>query len=82
MREGLEIVEKAMLEADVNYQVVQDFMAQVSERALGKRVLLSLRPNEELINIVHSELVSILGPVDPSLHLKKEGPTIIMLCGL
>ena len=82
MREGLEIVQKAMLEADVSYQVVQDFMAQVSERALGKRVLLSLRPNEELINIVHSELVSILGPVDPSLHLKKEGPTIIMLCGL
>ena len=82
MRDGLEIVEKAMLEADVSYQVVQDFMAQVSERALGKRVLLSLRPNEELVNIVHSELVSILGPVDPSLHLKKEGPTIIMLCGL
>ena len=82
MREGLEIVQKAMLEADVSYQVVQDFMAQVSERALGKRVLLSLRPDEELVSIVHSELVSILGPVDPSLHLKKDGPTIIMLCGL
>lgn len=82
MRDGLEIVQKAMLEADVSYQVVQDFMAQVSERALGKRVLLSLRPQEELVNIVHSELVSILGPVDPSLHLKKDGPTIIMLCGL
>ena len=82
MREGLDIVETAMLEADVSYQVVQDFMAHVSERALGKRVLLSLRPHEELISIVHSELISILGPVDPSLHLKKEGPTIIMLCGL
>jgi signal recognition particle subunit SRP54 len=82
MREGLQIVEKAMLEADVSYSVVQDFMAQVTERALGKRVLLSLRPHEELINIVHSELISILGPVDTSLHLKKSGPTIIMLCGL
>jgi signal recognition particle subunit SRP54 len=82
MREGLDIVQTAMLEADVSYQVVQDFMAHVSERALGKRVLLSLRPHEELISIVHSELISILGPVDPSLHLKKEGPTIIMLCGL
>jgi len=82
MREGLEIVQKAMLEADVSYQVVQDFMAHVSERALGKRVLLSLRPHEELVSIVHSELISILGPVDPSLHLKKEGPTVIMLCGL
>jgi signal recognition particle subunit SRP54 len=82
MREGLDIVKRAMLEADVSYPVVEDFMGHVSERALGKRVLLSLRPNEELVNIVHQELVSILGPVDPSLHLKKEGPTVIMLCGL
>lgn len=82
MRDGLEIVQKSMLEADVSYSVVQDFMGQVTEKALGKRVLLSLRPHEELVNIVHSELVSILGPVDPSLHLKKDGPTIIMLCGL
>jgi signal recognition particle subunit SRP54 len=82
MRDGLDIVQKAMLEADVSYSVVQDFMSHVSERALGKRVLLSLRPHEELISIVHGELISILGPVDPSLHLKKEGPTVIMLCGL
>ncbi|MGB0595185.1 MAG: signal recognition particle protein [Rubripirellula sp.] len=82
MREGLDIVRKAMLEADVSYPVVQDFMDHVTEQALGKRVLLSLRPHEELIRIVQSELVSILGPVDPSLHLKKDGPTIIMLCGL
>lgn len=82
MREGLDIVQKSMLEADVSFSVVQDFMSHISERALGKRVLLSLRPHEELVNIVHSELVSILGPVDPSLHLKKDGPTIIMLCGL
>jgi signal recognition particle subunit SRP54 len=82
MRDGLDVVRKAMLEADVSYSVVQDFMDHVSEKALGKRVLLSLRPHEELINIVNEELISILGPVDPSLHLKKEGPTIIMLCGL
>ncbi|MDG2222758.1 MAG: signal recognition particle protein [Rubripirellula sp.] len=82
MREGLDIVRKAMLEADVSYPVVQDFMDHVTEQALGKRVLLSLRPHEELVSIVQSELVSILGPVDPSLHLKKDGPTIIMLCGL
>ena len=82
MREGLDIVRRAMLEADVSYAVVEDFMAHVTEKAMGKRVLLSLRPHEELVNIVHNELTSILGPVDPSLHLKKEGPTIIMLCGL
>ncbi|QDT08854.1 signal recognition particle protein [Planctomycetes bacterium K23_9] len=82
MRDGLEIVQKSLLEADVSYPVVQDFMAHVSEKALGKRVLLSLRPHEELVQIVNDELINILGPVDSSLHLKSEGPTIIMLCGL
>ncbi|QDS95620.1 Signal recognition particle protein [Roseimaritima multifibrata] len=82
MREGLQTVEQAMLEADVNYSVVKDFMEHVTERALGQRVLLSLRPHEELIRIVYDELVSILGPVDTSLHLKKSGCTILMLCGL
>ncbi|TWU42247.1 signal recognition particle protein [Novipirellula artificiosorum] len=82
MRDGLEIVKTSMLEADVSYSVVQDFMDHVTEKALGKRVLLSLRPHEELVRIVHDELISILGPVDSSLHLKQEGPTIIMLCGL
>ena len=82
MREGLQTVEQAMLEADVSYPVVQEFMQHVTERALGKRVLLSLRPHEELIRIVYDELVSILGPVDSSLHLKESGCTILMLCGL
>jgi len=82
MRDGLDVVRKSMLEADVSFSVVEDFMDHVTEKALGKRVLLSLRPHEELVNIVHEELVSILGPVDPSLHLKKDGPTVIMLCGL
>ncbi|MEO1526198.1 MAG: signal recognition particle protein [Planctomycetota bacterium] len=82
MREGLAIVEKSLLDADVSYPVVQDFMKHVTERALGKKVLLSLRPEEELVGIVHSELTAILGPVDPSIHLKKDGPTIIMMCGL
>ncbi|MEM6691269.1 MAG: signal recognition particle protein, partial [Planctomycetota bacterium] len=82
MREGLEMVRTSLLEADVAYPVVEDFMNQVTEKALGKRVLLSLKPAEELVSIVHAELVEILGPVDDALHLKKEGPTIIMLCGL
>ncbi|QDV65661.1 signal recognition particle protein [Crateriforma conspicua] len=82
MREGLELVKQSLLDADVSYSVIEEFMSHVSERALGKRVLLSLRPHEELVRIVHDELVSLLGPVDTSLHLKKDGPTIIMLCGL
>jgi len=82
MRDGLQTVERALLEADVSFPVVQSFMEHVTEKALGRRVLLSLRPDQELTQIVNDELVEILGPVDTSLHLKKEGCTIIMLCGL
>lgn len=82
MREGLQMVEEAMLEADVSYQVVQDFMGQVSERALGQKVLLALKPHEELVRIVHEELVDILGPVDVSIPLKKDEVTVLMMCGL
>ena len=82
MRDGLKIVEQSLLEADVSYEVVQYFMQRVSEQAMGEKVLLSLKPHEQLIGVVHSELVGLLGPVDDSLHLKKDGTTIIMMCGL
>ncbi len=82
MRDGLKIVEQSLLESDVSYSVVKEFMAHVTEQALGKRVLLSLRPHEELVRIVHEQLIEILGPVDPSLHLRSDRPTILMLCGL
>jgi signal recognition particle subunit SRP54 len=81
MRDGLRIVERSLLDADVSYSVAGDFMGRVTERALGQRVLLSLDPGQQLIGIVYEELVSLLGPVDPSLRLKKDGTTI-MLCGL
>ena len=81
MRDGLAMVEQSLLEADVSYDVVKDFMAAVSEQALGRRVMLSLDPSEEVVGIVRDELENILGPVDPSLHLKKD-LTILMLCGL
>lgn len=81
MRDALELVEKSLLEADVSYEVVQAFMSQVSERAMGQRVLLSLDPSQEVIGIVRDELINILGPVDPSLHLRGE-LTTLMLCGL
>ncbi|MGE3780465.1 MAG: signal recognition particle protein, partial [Pirellulaceae bacterium] len=81
MRDGLKLVEQSMLEADVNYDVVQAFMGRVMEKALGRRVLLSLDPSEEVIGIVRDELIQLLGPVDPSLHLRGE-LTVLMLCGL
>ena len=82
MRDGLQMVEQAMLEADVSYSVVQDFMEHVTEKALGQKVLLALKPEEELIRIVHDQLVEILGPVDYSIPIKKGEVTILMMCGL
>lgn len=81
MRQGLKLVEQSLLEADVSYQVVQDFMAGVTQKALGDKVLLALDPSQHLVGIVHEELINILGPVDPSLHLKRD-VNVLMLCGL
>lgn len=81
MRDGLKLVEQSMLEADVNYEVVKDFMSSVSEQALGAKVLQALDPSEHLMGIVYHSLVDILGPVDPSMHLRND-VTILMLCGL
>lgn len=81
MRDGLRLVEQSLIEADVSYSVVKQFMAEVTEKALGERVLLSLDPSQQLIGIVRDELNQLLGPVDSSLHLRGE-TTVIMLCGL
>ncbi len=85
MREGLDLVRQSLLEADVSFPVVKEFMARVSEQALGERVMKLLDPTEQLVKIVHEELVALMGPVDHSLHLKQKSPgslSILMLCGL
>ena len=81
MREGLKQVEQSLLEADVSYDVVQSFMANVTEQALGEKVLLSLDPSEQVIGIVRDELVEILGKEDSALSLDHD-VNVIMLCGL
>ena len=81
MRDGLQLVEQSLLDADVSFDVVRDFMQRVSEQALGEKVLLSLRPSEQLVGIVHQELVNLLGPVEDGLRLN-EGVNIFMMCGL
>ncbi len=81
MREGLGLVQRALLEADVSLAVAKDFMVKVGEQALGQRVLKSLDPSQQLVGIVHQELIDLMGPVDHSLHLKGD-LTILMLCGL
>jgi len=82
IRDGMRAVRQSLLEADVSYEIAQDFVGRVTEQAVGERVLKSLRPSDEIVGIVHQELINLMGPVDSSLHLKRDGITIIMLCGL
>jgi signal recognition particle subunit SRP54 len=81
MRDGLTLVQNALLEADVSIEVAKDFIANVAEEAVGETVLKSLDPTHQLVAIVHRELVSLIGPVDHSLHFKPD-VTVLMLCGL
>lgn len=81
MRDGLRLVEQSLLEADVSYQVVKDFMSSVAAKALGEKVLLALDPSQQLVGIVHDELVQLLGPVDTSLSLARD-VNVLMMCGL
>ena len=82
IRDGMQQVRKALLEADVAYDVVQDFVQKVTEEAIGERVLKSLRPEEQIVGIVHQQLINLMGPVDHSLAIKRDGVSIIMMCGL
>ncbi|MHB1033967.1 MAG: signal recognition particle protein [Pirellulales bacterium] len=81
MRDGLRLVQQALLEADVSFPVVKDFMARVTEQSIGEQVLKSLDPSQQVVGVVYRELVNLMGPVDHSLHLRGEA-TVLMLCGL
>jgi signal recognition particle subunit SRP54 len=82
IRDAMREVRKALLEADVNFNVVNDFIQRVTEKSVGQEVLRSLDPSEQIINIVYQELVGLMGPVDHRIPMAKDRPTVIMLCGL
>src|SRR5213078_3118692 len=71
----------ALLEADVNFQVVKDFVAGVREKALGEEVLKSLTPGQQVVKIVHDELTALMGTGDSRLAFGRP-PTVILLAGL
>ena len=75
-------VRKALLEADVNYNVVKQFCKDVREAALGAEVIKSLHPGQLMIKIVNDELTRLMGPVDTRIYFVSPGPTIVMLAGL
>src|SRR4051812_22666322 len=79
--EAMKEVRRALLEADVNFKVVKAFVDRVRERAVGQEVLKSLTPAQQVVSIVHEQLIELLG--EPSkLELAKTPPTVIMLVGL
>ncbi|MEO0588189.1 MAG: signal recognition particle protein, partial [Planctomycetota bacterium] len=91
VRDAMEQVREALLEADVHYEVVESFVEEVTQRAVGTEVLQAVHPGEQMIKIVHDELVRLFGgdpdnqddpaEADPVLFVDP-GPTIIMMCGL
>ena len=82
MRESLGDVRTSLLEADVAYDVVEEFLDRVSADAIGSKVLDALDPAQQLIGVVHRELVNLMGPVKHEIPFRSDDTTILMLCGL
>jgi signal recognition particle subunit SRP54 len=82
VKAALREIKLVLLEADVNFKVVKDFLNRVSERAVGKEVLESLTPGQQVIKIVRDELVQTLGERYEGVHFAANPPTIVMMCGL
>jgi signal recognition particle subunit SRP54 len=82
MEDMLKEVRLALLEADVNYKIVKDFLNEIREKARGEEVLKSVEPGEQLVKIVHDQIVDLLGNQEAGLNFKEDGITIIMMVGL
>ena len=82
IKQAMREVRVALLEADVNFLVAKDFIAKVSEKAVGEEILNSLTPGQQVIKIVRDELVSLMGETNAKLEIASNPPTIIMMCGL
>lgn len=82
IKDAMREIRVALLEADVNFMVAKNFIAKVSEKAVGEQVLQSLTPGQQVIKIVNEELISLMGQTNQKLAVASKPPTIIMLCGL
>ena len=82
IKEVMREVRLALLEADVNFKVAKDFIAAVSEKAVGDEVLESLTPSQQVIKIVHEEMTRLMGSENVRVKFSNKLPTIIMMCGL
>ena len=82
VREGMRAVKLALLEADVNFKVVREFVSKVTERAVGSDVLESLMPAQQVVKIVNEELTALMGGTQAKLQIDSRPPTVIMMVGL
>ena len=82
LKEMLREVKLALLEADVNYMIVKEFIGTIQEKALGQDVLKSLTPGQQVVKIVKDELIELLGGTESKINFTPNPPTIIMLVGL
>ena len=82
IKQAMREVRIALLEADVNLGVAKDFIAKVSEKAVGQEILKSLSPAQQVIKIVNEELTELMGSTNTKLIVSPEPPTVIMMCGL
>ncbi len=82
LKESMREIKLALLEADVNFKVVKDFIAKVSERAAGADVLESLTPGQQIVKIVNDELTQLMGGENARIEFGKQVPTVVMMAGL
>ena len=82
LKEMLREVKLALLEADVNYKIVKEFISTIEQKALGQDVIKSLTPGQQVVKIVKDEMVELLGGAESKIHFTPNPPTIIMLVGL
>ena len=82
VKEGMREVKLALLEADVNFKVVKEFVKSVTERAVGSDVLESLLPAQQIVKIVNEELIKLMGSETPKINISPKPPTVIMMVGL
>ena len=82
IKQAMREIRIALLEADVNVAVAKDFIAKVSEKAVGQEILKSLTPAQQVIKIVNEELIALMGSTNQKLTISPKPPTVIMMCGL
>lgn len=82
IKQAMREIRVALLEADVNFGVVKQFIATVSEKAVGEDILKSLTPGQQVVKIVNDELVALMGSTNSKLEVSSKPPTVIMMCGL